>query len=209
MEVLPTARPTVPAYQAVQQAPAQRFPVAVDRSAISISGNFDMLPIPPAMTQTIASATGNGAVAVNAYFLNEAYFNATPTNNGSGANSVVVTYGDGWSGKGYTQLAQNGNGIQCYGLTLQYITTNGGAQNPSGLTTANPTIVVSNLVGSNQIPRGLVLSAGASNTQYLAGVMTVNYMFRLNCLSQLQYAVPVGNTATLTVLTQPQPGVSY
>ena len=173
-------------------------------STIDVSGQFDMFPVPPAMTQVIASATGGGAAAINAYFLNEPYFTSTPTNNGSGAASVVITYGDGFSGKGYNQLAAGSEGgIKCYGFTLQFITTATGAQNNAGLNTAAPTILVANLVGANTIPRGLVLAAGSRNTQYLAGVMTVRYQFKLNTLCQFQYAVPVGNTATLTVLTQP------
>ena len=87
-------------------------------SIVDIGGNFNLLPIPPAMTQVVASATGGGAVAINAVFLNEAFFQTTPTTNGSAGGSVTSTYGDGWSGKGYSQLAQNGNGIQCYGFTL-------------------------------------------------------------------------------------------
>ena len=187
---------------AQMQPPAQVAPVQ-QTGVVYVPGAFEMMPIPPAMTQVVASATGGSAAAVTAYFLNEAFYNTTVTNNGSGANSVVTTYGDGWDGKGYTQLAQNGNGIKCYGLTLEYITTSSGAQNPSGLTTANPTILVSNLVGANQIPRGLVLGAGTRNTQYLAGTMTVQYQFTMNCLTQFSYGIPVGNTVTLTVLTQP------
>lgn len=173
-------------------------------STIDVSGQFDMFPVPPAMTQVIASATGGGALAINAYFLNEPFFTTTATNNGSGAASVTNTYGDGFTGKGYNQLAAGSDGgIKCYGFTLQYATTATGAQNNAGLNTAAPTILVANLVGANTIPRGLVLAAGARNTQYLAGVMTVRYRFNLNTLSQFQYAIPVGNTVTLTVLTQP------
>ncbi len=172
-------------------------------SVVDVAGNFNMLPIPPAMTQTITSATGGGALAKTVYFGNEAYFNATPTDNGSGAASIVNTYGDGWSGKGYNQLILNNAGLQLYGFTLQYVNTSSGAQDNGGLTTAAPTLLVANLVGQNQIPRGLVLSAGTRNTQYLAGTMTVRYQFTLNSLMQLSYVVPVGDTVTLTLLTAP------
>jgi len=170
---------------------------------VVIPGEFDLRPVPPAMTQTQASATGGSAAAKTGYFLNEAFFNSTPTNNGSGANSIVTTYGDGWSGKGYTNLASMGNGIKCYGFTLQYVVTSGGAQDPSGLSTANPTILVSNLVGANQIPYGVPLNAGARNTQYLSGTMTIAYVFWMNSLTQFSYNIPVGDTVTLTVNTQP------
>jgi len=165
---------------------------------------FDMLPIPPAFTQTIISNTGAGANAITAYFGNEPFFNATPTNNGSGAASVVNTYGDGWSGKGYNQLISAlERGVRFYGFTLSYITTSTGAQNPAGLTTANTTILVADLVGANQIPKGIVINAGLRNTQYQQGTMTVQYTFNLNTLCQFSYSVPVGNTASLTLLTSP------
>lgn len=176
-------------------------------SKVVIPGNFDMFPIPPAMTQVITSATGSGALSKTIYFGNESVFNATPTNNGSGADSITNTYGDGFSGKSYNQLfAQptvNSTGLKCYGFTLQYITTNGGAQNPSGLTTANPTLLVATGTSSNMIPRGIVLSAGARNTQYLSGVMTVQYQFTINSVTQFSYIVPAGSTSTLTILTAP------
>ncbi len=175
------------------QAPAQ----------IVIPGNYEAFPVPPAMSQVVASAAGGGAAAVTAYFGNEDAFNVTPTNNGSGAGSVVKIYGDGYSGKGYNKIIDSGQGVQCYGFTIQYNVTAGGAQDPSGLTTSNPTILTANLVGQNQIPRGILLSAGQRNTQFLSGVMTVQFMFMFNALTQFAYGVPVGDTATLTLLTAP------
>jgi len=186
---------------------AQSFQSAQNsQSAVVINDQpFDMLPVPVAMSQTIASATGTGATAVTAYFGNEPYFNSTPTTNGSGAGSVTNTYGDGWSGKGYNQLFNAiTRGVRCYGLTISFITTSTGAQNPSGLNTAATTLLVADLVGANQIPKGIVLNAGARNTQYLSGTMTVIYQFNINCLTQLSYSVPVGNTVSLTLLSTPQ-----
>lgn len=172
---------------------------------IALPGQFQMFPVPPAMTKVTASATGGGAAAVTSYFGNEDAFNASVTDNGSGAGSVVHTYGDGWSGKGYNRLmwGLGVEGVPCYGITLEYITTSTGAQLPSGLTTSNPTLLAANLVGAAQIPYGIVLAAGTRNTQYLAGTMTVSYKFGLNSLNQISYGIPVGSTVTLTVLTTP------
>lgn len=189
--------------------PAQaNVSVAVKQdNTIFIPGNYDKFPIPPALTQTIVSNTGAGALAKSVYFGNEDAFNVTPTDNGSGANSIVPTYGDGFTGKSYNrsfaQPSVASSGLQCYGFTLQFITTNGGAQNSAGLTLSNPTLLTSNGTGSNMIPQGIVLSQGARNTQYLSGVMTVSTKFVMNSVTQLTYIVPVGNTSTLTVMTSP------
>lgn len=171
---------------------------------LDINGQFNLSPIPPAMTQVVASSQGPGpghSASITAYFLNESSFNSTPTDNGSGVATVTNTYGDGWSGKGYNQIANN-RGIKCYGFTLQYVITSSGAQSAAALNGSGITLLVSSLVGANQIPKGFVLSAGARNTQYLPGEMTVRYSFCLNSLSQISYIVPVLNTATLVVLTE-------
>lgn len=175
---------------------------------VLMDGDWNLQPNVPAMTQTIVNAVGTSAAAVTAYFLNEGTggYNTTPTNNGSGASSVTKTYGDGWTGNGYNNLAKlysSQNGIKCFGFTLAYTVTSGGAQDPSGLTTANPTWLMVNLVGANQVPKGFVLGAGSRNTQYLSGTMTVKGIFYLSSLNQMSYAVPVGDTSILTVLTQP------
>ncbi len=199
---LPVAAPSSSA-PAAAQAPTPSPVQAAQQGIVIIPGEFNMMPVPAAMTQTQASATGGGALAKTGYFLNEAFYNVTPTNNGSGAASIVTTYGDGWSGKGYTQLANNGQGIKCYGFTLSYVVTASGLQDSAGLATANPTILVSNLVGANQIPYGIPLNAGSRNTQYLSGVMTIAYVFWMNSLTQFSYNIPVGDTVTLTINTQP------
>lgn len=170
---------------------------------VSVPGNFSLMPVPPAMTQVIASNNGANAVAKTVYFGNEASFNSTPTDNGSGAESITNTYGDGWSGKGYNQLIGIGDGVQCFGFTLSYVTTSTGAQNGSGIVTANPTVLVATLINGETVPKGYVLSAGARNTQFLAGEMTIQTMFKLNALSQFSYVVPINNTVTLTIMTAP------
>lgn len=188
-------------YQSVPRSKAE-----ANTPMLDIEGETSMKPTLNAMTQTVASATGGGAAAITAYFLNEDVFNATPTNNGSGALSVTKTYGDGWSGGGYNRYAylqSQDNGIQCYGLTLVYTITSSGAQDSSALATANPTWLMANLVGNRQVPVGIVLQAGTRNTQFQAGTMTVRFRFNLSALNQLSYNVPVGDTASLTIMTQP------
>lgn len=198
MEILPSA-----VGAGSSNAPAVVAPVLSANNApnVFIPGNVEMSPVPNSMTQTIASATGGGALTKTVYFGNEAFYNATPTDNGSGANSITNTYGDGWSGKGYTNLMNAGRGVKCYGFTLEYITTSTGAQLASGLTNANPTLLVSNMVGASQIPVGYPLAGGTRNTQYLAGTMTLQTQFVMNYATQFSYVVPAGATATLVILT--------
>ncbi len=175
-------------------------------SIVRMDGELNMFPDVPSMTQVITSASGGGALTQTAYFLNEDIFNETPTNNGSGAGTITNTYGDGWAGNGYNNLAKAlsfQNGIKCYGFTLEYITTSTGAENPAGLAVAQPTWLMGNLVGNRQIPKGFVLPAGKRNTQYLTGTMTLDGIFYLNALCQFSYGIPVGNTVTLVILNKP------
>lgn len=173
---------------------------------LDVPGEVNLKPNLPAMTQTVASAAGVGALAIVAYFMNEDVYNTTPTDNGSGGGSVSTTYGDGWDGGGYNRFAflnSAQNGTACYGITMSYTVISTSAQDASALTTANPTWLMANLVGNRQVPVGLVLAAGQRNTQYLQGMMTVRFRFNMSALNQLSYSVPAGDSAALTILTQP------
>ena len=165
-------------------------------------GEINMVPTPQALTILHTSNNGGGGTSKTVYFLNTASLNAAVTDNGSGAASIVNTPGDGLSGAGYDQYARM-NPIKCYGFTMHYITTSTGAENSAGLTTANPTWLMANLVGANYVPVGFVLNSGARNSQYLAGEMTVKQVFYLGPLNQLSYALPTGNTLNVTILCQP------
>lgn len=164
--------------------------------------------IPNTMTQTIVSNTGSGAASVTAYFLNEDTFNLTATNNGSGASSVSNTYSDGWVGLGYNQLARSvnaGRGVLCYGFTLVYKVTSGGAQDPTGLAAASPSYIAYNNVGTNgQMAVGEPLNEGIRAANYQTGTMTLLRKFYLCSVNQISYVVPVGDTVSMIVLTKPQ-----
>lgn len=184
-----------------------------DGSIIDRSGDpiYDLMSSPQAtpstLQQVIVSNTGSGAAAITAYFMNEDVFNATATNNGSGASSASNTYSDGWSGNGYNNLAKsvnNGRGIMCYGLTFQYIVTSGAVQDGTGLSAANPNLLGATNVGTSMRPEPSPLNEGLRNTQYLSGVMTVLAPFFMSSISQISYRIPVGDTVTLTVFCRPQ-----
>ncbi len=163
--------------------------------------------IPNTMTQTVASAIASGDENVTAYFLNEDAFNATPTNNGSGPASVVITYSDGWTGLGYNQLARSANGgrgVLCYGFTLVYKVTSGGAQDPTGLANASPSYIAYNNVGTGQMAIGEPLNEGTRADNYQTGTMTLLRKFYLCAINQISYVVPPGDTASMIVLTKPQ-----
>lgn len=200
------AKPAPTYNQASNQFNANQDKANANTPMIDESGEANFKPKLPAMTQTIASAAGVGATAITAFFMNEDVFNPTPTENGSGAGTVTNSYGDGWDGGGYNRYAYlegAQNGIPCYGLTLTYTVTSSGAQDGSALALANPTWLQANLVGNRQIPVGLVLAAGVRNTQYQSGIMTVRFRFNMSALNQLSYSVPAGDTASLTIMTQP------
>ncbi len=162
--------------------------------------------VPTTMTQTVASATGGGAANITSYFFNEDVFNATATNNGSGASSVVITYSDGWSGNGYNNLGKSvngGNGILAYGFTLEIITTSGGAQNGTALNASNPTYLTSSLVGSTQRPNPMPLNSGTRNNQYQLGTMTVKKNMYFSSVNQFSHLTTVGCTDSLIILCRP------
>lgn len=192
--------------QSAQAAPTYDSKANANTPMLDVPGEVNLKPNINAMTQTVASAAGGGATAITAYFMNEDVYNATPTNNGSGALSVTTTYGDGWDGGGYNRFAylnSAANGIACYGITLVYTVIASAAQDASALATANPTWLMANLVGNRQVPVGLVLAAGVRNTQFQVGTMTVRFRFNMSALNQLSYSVPAADNATLTVITQP------
>ncbi len=162
--------------------------------------------VPTSLGQTIVSNTGGSAAAITSYFLNEDTYNATPTNNGSGAASVSNTYNDGWSGNGYNNLSKSvnaGNGILAFGFTLEVITTSGGAQNGTALNAANPTYLTASLVGATQSPNPIPLNTGVRNNQYQLGTMTVKKNFYLSSLNQFSTLVAVGTTSSLTIICRP------
>lgn len=162
--------------------------------------------IPDSLQQKIVSNTGSGSAAVTAYMFNEDVFTATATNNGSGASSVSNTYNDGFTGNGYNQLikiANQGKGILCYGMTLTYIVTSGSAQDTAGLNSSNLNHNAAVLVGSGMRPTPMPMNQGTNYGQYQIGTMTVKRMFYVSALDQITYSVPVGDTVTAIVLTNP------
>jgi hypothetical protein len=164
--------------------------------------------IPNTLTQTIVSNLGSGDENITAYFLNEDTYNTTTTNNGSGTDSVSNVYSDGWVGLGYNQLARSANGgrgIICYGFTLVYKVTSGGAQDPTGLAAASPSYVAYNNVGANgQMAVGEPLNEGIRAGNYQTGTMTLLRKFYLCSVNQINYVVPPGDTVSMIVLSKPQ-----
>lgn len=181
--------------------------LAANNPMVNIPGMLDIIPIPSALTITHTST--NAGTAKTTYFGNTSTstgYNPQPTDNDSGAASIVNTYGDGWSGRGYDQLFRSvagGKGVRLYGFTMHFITTSTGAENSAGLTTANPTLIYNTNQGTSAIPKPISLNIGARNTQYLSGEMTVKTDFYMNCVSQVSYVLPINSTLSVTFFTQP------
>jgi len=163
---------------------------------------------PDSFEQTITSATGSGAVAVTAYFLNEDIYNTTPTTNGSAASSVTDTYNDfGGTGNGYNRMisgANGGKGAMCYGVTFVYQVTESGNNDPSGLAKSNVQLLNSTNVGNTQKPAPTPINQGLNYGMYQTGIMTILKKFYLCATSQIAYNVPVGDTVTIIALMRPQ-----
>ncbi|MBA2610546.1 MAG: hypothetical protein H0U95_01150 [Bacteroidetes bacterium] len=90
---------------------------------LSNGKTIDLFPIPQTLSLTVTS-TDAGAAVTN-YLFNTNSLSPAVTTNGGGANTIVNTYGDGYSGKGYEQLfraANSGRGILIKGFTIKSTT---------------------------------------------------------------------------------------
>lgn len=178
--------------------------LAANNAILSMPGEVNLMQIPMALTYLNVSSNAGGTVAT--YFMNNDTYNAAATNNGGGADTIVNTYGDGFTGKSYNQLARslaNGMGIKCYGLTMHYVTTTTGAENSAGLTSSTPTLLYYTGAGTAPVPKPIIMNVGARNSQQLAGEMTVKMIFYINSTFQMSYNVTNNTTLSLTVMTQP------
>lgn len=178
-------------------------------SFIDLSGDLPINPmqapdiVPISLGKTTTST--NAGAAKTGYFLNEDTYNATPTDNGGGAGTIVNTYADGWTGLGYNNLAKSVNGglgIMVYGLTFVYVTTSTGAQSAAGLSTANPTLLTASFVGGTMRPSPLPLNTGINNDQYQEGTMTIKKKMYLSSANQISYGIPINSTITVVVKTK-------
>lgn len=167
------------------------------------SGVVNDFPMPPAIKFTSVSNNATSSASVTQNIFNNSSFTALTTNNGAGADSIVNTFSDGFTGKWNEQAmrsANGGQGIRTYGFNVQY--TIAGVANPAALVGANMAWNVYN--GYNKtIPYDLDFSIALRNTQYNAGLLTFLWDAFLSSIGQISIVVPNNNTLTLAFFTAP------
>ena len=148
---------------------------------------------------TVASASGAGALSIQAYIFNEDYLNATPTDNGSGAGSVVTTYNDGFAGKLISRIssAKGDNGIRIKQVQVTFTDNATGLQDKASLSASNPTFITYNGDGTS-LPQIIPIQSAGTPAYQQSGFLIVNIDFGVKRYSQFYLTVPAGKTATVT-----------
>ena len=164
-------------------------------------------PIPKTLTWSATSNAGSEATAQTMYIFNEDIYNLSPTTNGSAANSITKSYGDGFGGRQYNQLLKFpgdtvGKGILIYGWNIIYTVASSGVQDPNGLLNAQFTWNVLNGYGKF-IPETIDLSPGVNPGNYQDGLLRIKYPIYLNDIGQVSLSLPAGDTASVTFFTTP------
>lgn len=197
-------RNTSPAVISEPRTPAAGPSQSAAASTRLSNKTYDIFTIPPVFTFTTASDNGTGAAAATQYIFNNSFYNAADTDNGSGAGSIVNTYGDGFTGKGYEQLlnsANGGHGVLFKGFLIISTTSSSGAQYPTAFTTINFTLLNANLQGSTiDIPFNI--SSAQNNMQYQSGTLTIDQRFWMNSLNQISVSLPANTTYAFTFYTE-------
>lgn len=165
---------------------------------------YNVYPMPTSLTYSVSSNNGGGAASTTIYAFNNGSLNAAVTTNGSGAASIVNTFGDGLLGRLYSQLALSANagmGIKILGFTIQASNFTSGVAAPTAFSTLNLTVITQNGYGAT-VPQTIDLNQALRNTQYNSGMLTLVYGFYLNSLTQLQMVLPVNTSLVFTLFTE-------
>lgn len=160
----------------------------------------ELYPIPTSLAFT--SASPDSGAAVSQYIFNNSDFNAATTSNGVGV--IVNTYGDGFTGKGYQQLfrtANNGRGLLIKGFTVK-ATTAAGILDSTFFTSANLSILYTNLRNGGVLPIDIDLDMAVRNTAFKDGILTVVFPFYINALTQIKYTQPKNSSTYWTFFTE-------
>lgn len=175
---------------------AQALPKSAGDGIIDLGDGLtkNEFPHPNTLVASIKSIHGTSAVNKTAYLFNENFFNPMPTDNGSGSNSIVRTYNDGFVGKWYERymsVVNNGLGVKIYGFNISCKLTDG-SDDPDGLAAVNMAILTYDGYG-NPSPKPIDFSDAARATYFKDGLFTIKYPFMLNALSQLKLTL-LGDT---------------
>ena len=160
----------------------------------------EQFPIPSSLSFTCASPDSGSSVTQ--YIFNTSDLNPLVTTNGVG--TIVNTYGDGYSGKGYAQLfrsAKSGRGLLIKGFTIK-ATTVAGVLDSTFFTIANLNIIAANLRNGGILPVNCDLDMAVRNSSFKDGILTLAFPFYVNALTQLQYVQPKNSSTFWTFFTE-------
>lgn len=171
---------------------------------------YDVLPNPASMNFTVSSLAGSGAESKTIYIFNEDVFNENLTDNGSGADSIITSYGDGFNGHWYNQAfktygpnTSNGNkGVRTYGWTVQCFTISTGNQNSSIFSSMNFTWNPYNGYGK-PLAETMDFSQAIRNTQFQDGILTFAFDGYISSIGQYSLELPPDTKAVFTWLNKP------
>ena len=161
----------------------------------------DMVAMPSNTIYTVRNNVGSGATDQTCYMFNEDFLNTTNTDNGSGANSVVKTYNDGFSGNLINRIigAKGDRGLSANQLQITMINNADATQNASAVNNANPLLTTYNGDGGLLTPSIPLATTGTP--QYLQpGFLIINLKYKVKRYSQISFIVPVGVTASVKVI---------
>lgn len=122
------------------------------------------------------------------YVFNECYLNCSPTNNGSGCNSVLSKYDDGFNGYLYDKIISEKIVIKKTHLIIDKCESK-----------FFPTF---SLVDFSEIKRKDISLSNGVKRMKGSIVFTYNNKYLLNSFKQLHFTLPVGSTATLTLFSK-------
>lgn len=169
-------------------------------------GPVNRRPIPDTLDYTAASNNGTGAASKTLYIFNEDIYNESPTTNGSGANSITFSYGDGFSGNWYNASFNNyheGQGMYIYGFNVAFTTTTTGVSNLSAFNQSNFQYNPYNGYGSPE-PIPINFNQALRNTAYIQGLLTFRWEGFISRMGQFSIVIPPNNTLTMSFFTNPQ-----
>lgn len=179
--------------------------VAVNTGVTTLSNKtYDIFAVPPVLNYSTSSNAGASYATVTQYIFNNNVLNAAVTTNGSGAASIVNTYGDGFTGKVYENGFRSwngGRGIMIKGFTLSVTNYTSGAQIGTYFNTLAFTLLSANFQGSTtNVP--IDVSAAITNTQQQVGIISPRQSFYLNAGSQISISLPGNTIMAFTFFTE-------
>lgn len=194
------------AVQQAAQAVVNQATYQNNQGISNLSGGkvINIYPVPESINVAVISAAGDSAAGILVNLFNTNKFGNLVTNNGSGANSITYSYGDGTAtGLTYDQYWLTSNqaqGLPVFGFNIGY--TVGGTSSQQSISTANLSYNVFN-GAAGIVPVPLQIGRANRNTQYIGGLLTVAWMAQVNALAQFKVFVPVNSELTFELFTSP------